>query len=64
MRVHVALTPAEFGSASLAGRAALVVDVFRATTSVVAACAAGCRAVIPVPDAVTVKVQPNVPELL
>ncbi len=51
MRVHVALTPAEFGSASLAGRAALVVDVFRATTSVVAACAAGCRAVIPVPDA-------------
>jgi 2-phosphosulfolactate phosphatase len=50
MRVHVALTPAEFGSASLAGRAALVVDVFRATTSVVAACAAGCRAVIPVSD--------------
>ena len=50
MRVHVALGPSEFSGADLEGRAALVVDVLRATTSVVAACAAGCRTVIPVPD--------------
>ena len=50
MHVHVALGPVEFASADLAGRAALVVDVLRATTSVVAACAAGCRSIIPVPD--------------
>jgi len=51
MRVHVALTPGEFPALGLAGRAALVIDVLRATTSVVAACAAGCRQVIPVPSA-------------
>ena len=51
MRVHVALTPKEFAGAALGGRAALVVDVLRATTTVVAACAAGCRQVIPVADA-------------
>jgi 2-phosphosulfolactate phosphatase len=50
MHVHVALGPAEFPAAPLDGRAALVIDVLRATTSVVAACAAGCRSVIPVPD--------------
>ena len=50
MHVHVALGPAEFGGAPLEGRAALVIDVLRATTSVVAACAAGCRSIIPVPD--------------
>ena len=50
MHVHVALGPAEFAAAPLDGRAALVIDVLRATTSVVAACAAGCRSVIPVPD--------------
>ncbi len=50
MRVHVALTPAEFPALDLGGRAALVVDVLRATTAVVAACEAGCRAVIPVAD--------------
>jgi 2-phosphosulfolactate phosphatase len=50
MHVHVALGPAEFGGAGLDGRAALVIDVLRATTSVVAACVAGCRSVIPVPD--------------
>ena len=43
-------TPAEFSSAPLAGRSAAVVDVLRATTTVVAACAAGCRQVIPVAD--------------
>ena len=50
MHVHVALGPAEFPAAPLDGRSALVIDVLRATTSVVAACAAGCRSVIPVPD--------------
>src|SRR2546428_12536138 len=48
MRVHVALTPAEFPRLPLAGRTALVVDVLRATTTVVAACVAGCAGGIPV----------------
>jgi 2-phosphosulfolactate phosphatase len=51
MRVHVALTPAEFPDAPLSGRVALVVDVLRATTASVAACDAGCRRLVPVPDA-------------
>ncbi len=50
MRVHVALTPADFPGLALEGRAALVVDVLRATTTVVAACAAGCARIVPVPD--------------
>ncbi|MCI0546439.1 MAG: 2-phosphosulfolactate phosphatase [Candidatus Rokubacteria bacterium] len=51
MRVHVALCPSEFRTTGLADRTALVVDVLRASTTVVAACAAGCRGVIPVADA-------------
>jgi len=51
MRAHVALTPAEFPDAPLSGRVALAVDVLRATTASVAACDAGCRRVVPVPDA-------------
>ena len=51
MRVHVALTPAEFADAPLAGCVALAVDVLRATTASVAACDAGCRRLVPVPDA-------------
>ncbi|MBI2526690.1 MAG: 2-phosphosulfolactate phosphatase [Candidatus Rokubacteria bacterium] len=51
MHLHVALSPAEFAGLDLSGRAAVVVDVMRATTTVIAACAAGCRRVIPVPDA-------------
>jgi 2-phosphosulfolactate phosphatase len=50
MRVHVALTPAEFPGLALADRSAVVVDVLRATTSVVAACAAGCAGIVPVAD--------------
>jgi 2-phosphosulfolactate phosphatase len=50
MRVQVVLTPAGFAGHDLGGCAAVVVDVIRATTSVVAACAAGCRRVIPVSD--------------
>ena len=50
MRVHVALTPAEFPGLALGDRAAVVVDVLRATTTVVAACAAGCARIVPVAD--------------
>ena len=50
MRVHVALTPADFPGLALGERAAIVVDVLRATTTVVAACAAGCAGVVPVAD--------------
>jgi 2-phosphosulfolactate phosphatase len=50
MRIHVALTPAEFAACALEGSSVLVVDVLRATTTVVAACLAGCRAVVPVRD--------------
>jgi len=51
MRVHVALTPGEFPALTLDGCAAVVVDVLRATSMVVAACEAGCARVIPVADA-------------
>ena len=51
MRVHVALTPGEFPDLALGGKAALVVDVLRATSMVVAAFGAGCARVIPVKDA-------------
>jgi 2-phosphosulfolactate phosphatase len=51
MRVHVSLTPAEFPDAPLTGCVALAVDVLRATTASVAACDAGCRRLVPVPDA-------------
>ncbi len=50
MRVHVALTPADGTGLALEGWAAIVVDVLRATTTVVAACAAGCVRIIPVAD--------------
>ena len=50
MRVHVALTPADARDCSLAGSVAVAVDVLRATTTVVAACAAGCRRIMPVMD--------------
>ncbi len=48
MRVHVALTPGEFPDLALGGRAALVVDVLRATSMVIAAFDSGCARVIPV----------------
>ena len=51
MRVHVALTPGEFPELALEGRAALVVDVLRATSMVIAACDSGCARVIPVAGA-------------
>src|SRR3989304_26502 len=43
VRVHVALTPAELG-ADLHSRTAVVIDVFRAATTVVTALAGGRRA--------------------
>jgi len=55
MRVHVALTPGEFPDLALGGRVALVVDVLRATSTVVAAFDAGCARVIPVADAVAAR---------
>jgi 2-phosphosulfolactate phosphatase len=51
MRVHVALSPAEFPDAPLSGRTAFAIDVLRATTAAVAACEAGCRRLVAVPDA-------------
>src|SRR5437879_12609667 len=50
MRVHVALTPADASGLILDGWMAIAVDVLRATTTVVAACAAGCVRIIPVTD--------------
>jgi 2-phosphosulfolactate phosphatase len=50
MRVHVALTPSDRDGAALGGQTAVAVDVLRATTTVVAACRAGCQRVIPVAD--------------
>jgi 2-phosphosulfolactate phosphatase len=55
MRVHVALTPADASGLALDGWAAVVVDVLRATTTVVAACVAGCARVIPVADIETAR---------
>jgi 2-phosphosulfolactate phosphatase len=55
MRVHVALTPAEFPDLALEGCAALVVDVLRATSMVIAAFDAGCARVIPVTDAASAR---------
>jgi len=51
MQVHVALSPAEFPDAPLSGRTALAIDVLRATSAAVAACEAGCRRLVAVPDA-------------
>lgn len=46
MRVHVVLTSAELG-ADLHSRTAVVIDVFRAATTMVTALASGCRAIVP-----------------
>lgn len=50
MRVDVAYTPAVLAPAALAGATALVVDVLRASTSIVTALAHGCLGVVPVGD--------------
>lgn len=50
MQVDVLLTAEAAAAAPLAGRVALVVDVLRASTSIIAALAAGAAAVIPARD--------------
>src|SRR5262245_61013685 len=50
MHLEVALGPSEFAALALEGRSAVVVDVLRATTTVVAAFEAGCRRIVPVAD--------------
>jgi 2-phosphosulfolactate phosphatase len=48
VRIHVACTPAALADASLAGTTALVIDVLRASTSIITALAHGCAGVVPV----------------
>lgn len=48
MRAHVALTPTDLPGHSLHGQSAVVIDVFRASTTVVIALANGCRMLVPV----------------
>lgn len=50
MRVDVTLTAEDAAAAPLADAGVLVVDVLRASTTIIAALANGCRAVIPVAD--------------
>jgi 2-phosphosulfolactate phosphatase len=50
VRVDVALTPAAVGPAALAGATALVIDVLRASTSMVTALANGCLGLVPVAE--------------
>ena len=50
MRVDVAVTPAALAPSALAGATALVIDVLRASTSIVNAMANGCAAVVPVAE--------------
>lgn len=48
MRVHVAMTPADVSADGLNGQSAVVIDVFRASTTIVTALANGARMLIPV----------------
>ncbi len=50
MEIEVLLTPGEHRTAPLAGRLAVVVDVLRASTTIVEALAAGARDVVPVAE--------------
>jgi 2-phosphosulfolactate phosphatase len=49
-RVDVLFTPRELGERGLSGRAVAVIDVLRATSSIVEAIANGARAVVPFAD--------------
>lgn len=51
MHIDVAETAEAAATVELRGRTALVVDVLRASTTIIAALAAGCAAVVPVRDA-------------
>lgn len=48
MRAHVALTPADLSAKGLRNQSAVVIDVFRASTTIVTALANGARTLIPV----------------
>lgn len=50
MRVDVAFTPAEVAAGELAERVVVVIDVLRATSTIVEALANGARAVSPAPE--------------
>jgi 2-phosphosulfolactate phosphatase len=50
-RVDVAVTPGGLATARLAGVTVLVIDVFRASTTMVTALAHGCAGIVPVADA-------------
>jgi 2-phosphosulfolactate phosphatase len=50
VRVDVALTPAAVEASALAGATALVIDVLRASTSMITALANGCAALVPVAE--------------
>lgn len=50
MRIDVLLTPAEAGARSLSGRVVAVIDVLRATSTIVEAVANGARAILPAAD--------------
>ncbi len=50
MRVEVASTPDAVAPAALPGAAVVVVDVLRASTTIITALANGCAAVVPVAD--------------
>jgi 2-phosphosulfolactate phosphatase len=50
VKVDVAVTPALLASMALAGASALVIDVLRASTSIITALANGCASVVPVGD--------------
>ncbi len=50
MKIDVAITPAALGSLALAGASALVIDVLRASTSIITALANGCAGVVPVAE--------------
>lgn len=51
MRVDVVLTAERLEPASVSGTSALVIDVLRASTTIVSALTHGCRAIVPVADA-------------
>ncbi|MGH7482532.1 MAG: 2-phosphosulfolactate phosphatase, partial [Longimicrobiales bacterium] len=48
MKIHVCLTPAEVAAADVNGAAVAVIDVLRATSTIVEALANGAKAVLPV----------------
>jgi 2-phosphosulfolactate phosphatase len=50
VRIDVAFTPAALRPAALAGGTALVIDVLRASTTMVTAVAHGCLAIVPVAE--------------